>query len=58
MVEYLMALTVPKNPTQLFQYRQNIISGEQFKDHMSHLRTADMHVGQAQPGTTASTTKQ
>ena len=53
-----MAFTVPKNPSQLFQYRQSMVSGEQFKDHMTHLRTSDMQVGKAQPGTTASTTKQ
>lgn len=53
-----MAQTVPKNPTQLFQYQQGMISGEQFKEHMSHLRSEDMQVGQAPANTTASPNKQ
>ena len=53
-----MAFTVKKNPTQLFEYKQGMISGEQFKEHMSHLRSADMTVGQAPANTAASPNKQ
>lgn len=58
MVEYLMALTVPKNPTQRFQYKQSMVSGMQFKEHMQHLRSQDQQVGKAQPNTAASPNKQ
>ena len=53
-----MAQVVPKNPTQKFQYEQSMVSGEQFKEHMAHLRSADMTVGQAPANTAASSNKQ
>lgn len=53
-----MAFTIKKNPSQLLRYRQSMMSGEQFKEHMSHLRTQDMKVGQAPKNTAASPNKQ
>ena len=48
---------VRKNPTQKFQKEQSMISGKQFKAHMSHMRTAEDRMGATQGKVTVAPNK-
>lgn len=44
---------VKKNPSQKLRKEQTMISGMQFKEHMSHMRTAQERMGSTQGKNTA-----